>query len=144
MSNADKAVDFILSKEGGYVNDPKDPGGETNFGISKREFPKLDIKALTKEQAREIYKLVYWTANQLESLPWPYSAAVLDAFVQHRPSVVKKMLDAAQGDLRALLEQRRIFYLKLIADKPELKRFKNGWFNRINDLSKFCEMNEDR
>jgi len=42
--------------EGGYVNHPDDPGGETNFGISKKEFPNLDIKNLTRDDAKEIYK----------------------------------------------------------------------------------------
>ena len=50
----EEAVKSVLKHEGGYVNDPKDPGGETNFGISKRAFPDLDIKNLTEEDAIEI------------------------------------------------------------------------------------------
>ena len=37
-------IGYILKEEGGYVNNDKDPGGETNFGVSKRRFPNLDIK----------------------------------------------------------------------------------------------------
>jgi len=56
-----KRNDFVhmvtsIGHEGGYVNHPDDPGGETNFGISKKEFPKLDIKNLTRADAKEIYK----------------------------------------------------------------------------------------
>ena len=43
------AVDRVLGHEGGYVNHPNDPGGETNWGISKRSYPNVDIKALTRE-----------------------------------------------------------------------------------------------
>lgn len=50
----------LLSSEGAYVNDPADPGGETNWGISKRSYPDLDIKNLTREQAMEIYRRDFW------------------------------------------------------------------------------------
>lgn len=142
MENWEKAVEWILSKEGGYVNDPKDPGGETNFGISKRQFPEMDIAKLTKEDAKAIYKRVYWVGNNLDCIGWPYSAAALDSYVQHLPSVAKKMVERSNGDLRALLEERRKFYLALIAKKPELKKFKAGWLNRVNDLAKFCSIHQ--
>lgn len=46
---------IVFSHEGGYVNDPDDLGGETNFGITKRRYPELDIKNLTKDAAKQIY-----------------------------------------------------------------------------------------
>jgi len=54
------AVKKLLTHEGGYVNDPEDPGGETKFGISKRSYPDLDIKNLTAEDAEEIYFRDWW------------------------------------------------------------------------------------
>ena len=56
MSKFDDIIEVVLEHEGGYVNDPKDPGGETNFGIAKRSHPDVDIKNLTKEDAKEIKK----------------------------------------------------------------------------------------
>ena len=56
----DKAIEIILKHEGGYVNDPDDPGGETKFGITKRNYPTLNIKSLTVEQVKEIYRRDYW------------------------------------------------------------------------------------
>lgn len=50
----------ILGHEGGYVNNPNDPGGETNWGISKRSYPNIDIKNLTRDAALEIYKKDFW------------------------------------------------------------------------------------
>lgn len=58
--NFEKAVAFVLRHEGGYTNDNRDPGGETKFGISKRAYPSLDIKNLTEEQAKVIYRRDYW------------------------------------------------------------------------------------
>jgi lysozyme family protein len=56
----DEAFDRLIGHEGGYVNDPKDPGGETNWGISKRAYPQLDIRALTRDDARRIYRADFW------------------------------------------------------------------------------------
>jgi lysozyme family protein len=58
--NFDIAFDRLIGHEGGYVNDPNDPGGETNWGISKRSYPQLDIKSLTRDAARTIYMRDFW------------------------------------------------------------------------------------
>ncbi len=56
-----KACDDLIDNwEGGYVNDPHDAGGETNMGISKRSYPDVDIKHLTREDAEEIYYRDFW------------------------------------------------------------------------------------
>lgn len=63
------AVEKTLRNEGGYVNDPVDPGGETNYGISKRHWPAVDIKNLTKERAIDFYYTDFWLtglANEIE------------------------------------------------------------------------------
>ena len=60
MNNYAPAIKQLLENEGGYVNDPSDPGGETNFGICKRDNPDLDIKNLTKEFASDWYHKHYW------------------------------------------------------------------------------------
>ena len=56
----EKAVEKLLKNEGGYVNDPDDPGGETQFGISKRSYPDRNIKKLTKDDAIKIYFRDFW------------------------------------------------------------------------------------
>ena len=48
LTKFDDIIEVVLHHEGGYVNDPDDPGGETNFGIAKRSHPDVDIKNLTK------------------------------------------------------------------------------------------------
>ena len=55
-----KAVEMLLSHEGGYVTDINDPGGETNFGISKKSYPDLDIQNLSRDEAIEIYHRDWW------------------------------------------------------------------------------------
>ena len=58
--NFDEAFERLIGNEGGYVNNPADPGGETNWGISKRSYPELDIAKLTKDDAKYIYKRDFW------------------------------------------------------------------------------------
>jgi lysozyme family protein len=67
-----KAVDLTLANEGGYVNDPRDAGGETNFGISKRSYPNVDIKNLTRAGAIAIYQRDFWN---------PLYASITNQFV---------------------------------------------------------------
>lgn len=56
----DTAFDRLMGHEGNYVNNPKDPGGETRWGISKRAYPHIDIKNLTREHAKTIYYTDFW------------------------------------------------------------------------------------
>lgn len=80
----DRFADFInriLSHEGGYVNDPRDPGGETQWGISKRTYPTVNIKTLTRDQAIALYKRDFWDASKSASLPPSVGFQLLDAAV---------------------------------------------------------------
>ena len=52
----DDIIKVVLHHEGGYVNDPQDPGGETNFGIAKRSHPDVDIKNLTEDGQKKSTK----------------------------------------------------------------------------------------
>lgn len=61
-----KAFKDIIGTEGGYVNDPTDPGGETKYGIAKRFYPNEDIKNLTLERAEELYYRDYWKNKKLD------------------------------------------------------------------------------
>jgi lysozyme family protein len=78
----DVAIKKVLAHEGGYVNDPADPGGETKFGISKRTYPDIDIKALTEDEACLIYYRDWWVENDYDRIAHADLAAkVLDLAV---------------------------------------------------------------
>ena len=68
MASFEPAVKYTLRFEGGYSKLKADPGGETNFGISKRSYPKLDIKNLTKAEARDIYRRDFWVKGEFDKL----------------------------------------------------------------------------
>jgi len=69
MNAFDYAFNLLMKWEGGYVNDPHDPGGETKYGISKMSYPDLDIKNLTLEQAKAIYFDDFWIKARCHKMP---------------------------------------------------------------------------
>lgn len=150
----DRAVELILGLEGGYVNDPNDPGGETKYGISKRAYPDLDIEGLTREQAIAIYKRDYWEANDVGKLPRNVQCAFFDACVNSGGSTAKKLLQRTVGTtedgiigpatLRAAnmypgvlyqdyLAERVLFYSKL----KTFDRYGRGWLRRLFKVAAF-------
>ena len=62
----DSAFDLLMLNEGGYVNNPNDPGGETKYGVSKKAYPDIDIENLTLEQAKKIYRLYQGELHEKE------------------------------------------------------------------------------
>lgn len=75
------AFEIVIGHEGGYVNDPLDPGGETKFGISKRAYPHEDIRNMTLDRAKQIYLTDYWNRCQCEQLPDAVRLHMFDAAV---------------------------------------------------------------
>ena len=155
LTSFDEIIQITLDHEGGYVHDPKDLGGETNFGIAKRFYPDVDIKNLTEEGAKEIYKKDYWDRNKVDDLPDELKHFFFDCCVnQGRGRAVKLLqqtcvakgadiaIDGGMGPatLGAIkkykpeLERCRMyrvkFYMDLVARKPEQERFLYGWFRR--------------
>ena len=95
----DAAFRIIVGVEGGYVNDPNDPGGETKFGISKRAYPNVDIPNLTLEQAEAIYWSDYWLKAQCDKLPPALALVVFDSAVNAGVGTVPALLKAIQESL---------------------------------------------
>ena len=89
------AVGRLLGDEGGYSDDPEDPGGETNWGICKRNYPALDIKALTRAEAIAIYYRDWWQRYHYSDLPAPIGAKVFDLAVNVGPEHAMNCLQRA-------------------------------------------------
>lgn len=148
-------IDFILRHEGGYVNDPDDPGGETKFGISKRSYPDLDIKSLTKQQATAIFERDFYNKVRGDDLPVWLALMVTDFAVNAgiKPAVAilqrlvnetddgimgKKTIAACKSKPSRALRQsytasRESYYKALVAKRPTMKKFLDGWERRTKD-----------
>ncbi len=90
-------IERVLSHEGGYVNDPRDPGGETRWGISKRSYPHVDIKRLTRDDAIAIYERDFWRRVQGDRLPRQFAFQALDAAVNHGIENAVRWMQRAAG-----------------------------------------------
>ena len=97
----DDAFKIVLGFEGGYVNDSADKGGKTNWGITEATLNSAyraglvshnDIKKLTADEAKAIYKTNYWDKCKCDALPAPLDYLVFDAAVNHGTGGAGKLL----------------------------------------------------
>ena len=153
----EEIIDIVLEHEGGYVNDPDDAGGETKYGIAKRWYPDVDIKNLTKEQAKKIYHTDYWRRGKCDDVPPQLRHIYFDMCVnQGKGRAVKilqraanakgaelkvdggmgpKTLAAMEGvELDRVRAYRVKYYADLVTRKPDLEKFYFGWFRRALEV----------
>lgn len=153
MSDFNLVVTETLKWEGGYVSDPSDPGGETNFGISKRDHLGLDIKNLTVDQATAIYRDGYWKSLYSQIENQDVASKLFDMGVNLGVGTAVKLLQEVLGvpvdgsfgpnTLFATNEQGEAilapykaklveYYQNLVVRNPNLSKFLNGWLRRAN------------
>jgi hypothetical protein len=127
-----------LRYEGGYVEN--DAGkGPSKFGINKAANPDVDVKSLTKDQARELYKKRYWDAIGGDSLAAKDPALAKVAFdtaVNMGVGKAKQLVTDSKGDPNTILAMRQQHYDKLIENDPKkFSPYKAGWQSRLADLA---------
>lgn len=136
MSNFHRSMIFIFKWEGGYINHVEDPGGETKYGISKRAYPDVDIKTLTKAQAEDIYHRDYWLKAGCETLSWPDCLVQFDTAVNMGVGRARGFRDLADNWTHYLF--LRLQYYSNLAKKTPV--FLRGWLNRVTDLYETARM----
>jgi len=105
MTFAD-ALAVVLKQEGGYCNNPKDPGGETMLGITRRTWeaftgkPAVDMRALTPAQVAPIYRMMYWLPLHCDDLSAPVALCLFDMGVNAGPVRAVRLLQTIVGGLR--------------------------------------------
>ena len=164
--NFDECLKMLLHHEGGYVNHPKDPGGETNLGVTKRVYEKWggtkDMKDLTVEDVAPIYKKEYWDrckCDDLESgVDWVVFDWAVNSGTGRSAKAIQKICGAAQDgaigpktlaligkqDTQYVVEEfgkiRQDFYESL----KTFDTFGKGWTRRNKETTeKALEMIED-
>jgi len=91
--NFDQAFERLIGHEGGYVNDSRDPGGETKFGISRRSYPGEVIRTMTLDRAKAIYLRDYWGPAGCDTVP---DAVKFDLFDMAVNSGVERAVQTLQ------------------------------------------------
>ena len=139
----------IIGSEGGYVDNPADPGGETRWGVSKRSYPDLDIKALTIDEAAAIYVRDYLAPLRAAELPPSVTFQLLDFAINSGvyravvclqravgatedghmgPATVAAVARHAAADVVMLLLAARLEFMAGLSVWPQ---FGKGWARRI-------------
>jgi lysozyme family protein len=156
-----KCMPVIFKNEGGYVNDPDDPGGETNMGITKLFYPDEDIKNLTVERATELYYNDYWLAMNFTGiiLNDDLILQVFDMGVNSRTKnsgfkpairILQRVLSVTDDGIMGPMtknaihqysgnitedykEGRRSYYKSLPQQKPVLAKYVDSWLRRVDN-----------
>ena len=160
INNWPQCFAFILKNEGGYVDNPADPGGATNLGCTKavweqyigRSVTKDDIKALTPNDVMPLYKVKYWDTIKGDDLPEGVDYAVFDFAINSGPSRAAKALQSVlsvtvdgqigSATLRALetanprevataVCEARLAFLQSL---PTYGTFGKGWSRRVAEV----------
>lgn len=147
-----KAFEKVIGHEGGYVNDPTDPGGETKYGVSKRAYPNVDIKGLTLKDAQKIYYSDYWLKTKCDAIPDKLRYIHFDTAINMGRSKAAKTLQQAAGvkDDGIIGSQtleaakgvnkstyafiRALNYMYIIGRNKSLAKYSKGWANRLKDV----------
>jgi lysozyme family protein len=146
--NFDRAFEIVVGHEGGYVNHPADPGGETKFGISKHAYPSLVISAVTLEDAKAIYYRDYWQRVKCDELPdllrYPMFDAAVNSGVERAVRWLQtavgttvdgvigpKTIAAAQTDQDRLFRKLMAVRLDFMTHLSAWPTFGAGWARRI-------------
>lgn len=143
------AFDRVIGTEGGYVNNPADPGGETNWGISKRSYPHINIAALSREGAKTIYHRDFWNRIHADTLPDGIAFQVFDfavnsgieTAIRHLQRAVgvaddghwgpvsrKAAASMSESDIVLRLNASRLDFMTRLTNWPNASR---GWARRI-------------
>ena len=156
INNFQASLDLVLKSEGGWVNNPKDPGGETNLGVTKRVWeeyvghPVESLKKLTKADVAPLYELKYWRPCYGEVLPRGLDFIVFSMGINAGPGRSVKLLQSSIGCVpdgvigpttRSLIlasncaalitkfsETRREYYRSL----KTFPIFGKGWLSRVD------------
>lgn len=154
MADFEQAVQITLQHEGGYTDNPADPGGATNMGIEQRDMPTVPIRDLTVEQAKNYYYDMYWKpfytlisaqsiASKLFDLGVLFGIgtavrnlqAALDVEMDgiFGPGTLAAVNAAVPASLLVKFQAEMNAHVRaIVAGNPKLGIFQAGWQNRIN------------
>jgi len=151
MALFEPAIELTLKNEGGLVDVEGDDGGLTNFGLSQKSYPALNIRELTVDEAKKIYRCDFWKYDDVLSQPLANKIFDMTVNMGNRAILIIQKLvfktlqpDAVWGpetcdcvnrmDANTLLTQYRLalaqHYQDIVAKNPQDEKFLEGWLRR--------------
>lgn len=160
--NFQKALEFVLHHEGGYVSHPRDPGGITNLGVTKAAYEEYLGRSVTEQEMRDLapddvidfYKKKYWDVVKGDELPSGVDYAVFDFAVNSGPGRAARTLQECVGavkdgsigpkTLEMVSSRNAVELSRDLCDKrleflqglPHFSTFAKGWTRRVLEVSK--------
>jgi len=147
-SNFNDCLNRLLKDEGGYTNDPRDPGGATNFGITltdyrlyiNKEGTANDVRLMHVEDAKRIYKAKYWDALDCDNLPSGVDYTCFDYGVNSglgRPRKALQRFKSLEGTkLIDAINNERMAFLQALRTFPV---FGKGWTRRVDGVRAYSK-----
>jgi len=169
MKGYDDAFEFVIGAEGGFTDDPKDRGnwdtgtiGEgrlkgTKYGISAMSYPHLDIKSLSIDDAKAIYRNDYWQPVGCNYISYPKGLVIFDCAVNQGCKRAARFAQSACGAVvDGVIGRHSILALQVSPDAGFIDRFLalredhyrhlstfprygNGWLNRLEHVRKAAQ-----
>lgn len=157
VSDYPKSLRFVLRWEGGFVNDPDDPGGATNKGVTQKTYdsycrkkgiPLRRVEQISDAEVGDIYKSLYWDMVGGDREIWPLCLVLFDTGVNMGPGRARMFLTQAKKSMdsdpandalelaRRVIDLRVNRYYFLVQRNPRLKKFLKGWLNRARELKR--------
>jgi hypothetical protein len=124
-------IDPLLKREGGFVARDGRSGAPANFGINQKYNPDVDVRNLTPDKAKELYRSRYWNAIDGDNLPPEAQAAVFDAAVNQGPQRATQWWQQSGGDL-AKFNQLRLQHYR---SRPDYAQNGRSWEARVAETS---------
>lgn len=160
LRNFERSLTGVLKSEGGFVDDPHDPGGATNMGVTLATFRRFvnpratvdDLKRVTSAQVATVYRKQYWNAVKGDDLPDGVDYSVFDFAVNSGPGRAAKFLQTIVGaqpdgkigaetlsaaramDPSTVIERLADRRLEFLEGLPTWGRYKNGWTDRVHSV----------
>lgn len=172
--NFERCIPVILTAEGGYSDHPADRGGKTNMGITESTLNRAysgsivshnNVNALTKDEAKKIYKALYWKPCGADKMDYPLCLLHFDAAVNHgiggAGKLIQRTVNRIKGPVLAidgavgpatlaalkgmemkffcleLLKTRKEYFEAIVRNNPKQNVFLKGWLNRLEKLKKY-------
>jgi len=168
--NFERIFERMLAHEGGYVDNPKDPGGATNLGVTQKVFNEYlaasgtapySVKMITRQQARAIFNVKYWMAVKGDKLQHGWDYAVVDFAYNSGPGRAVRVLQTVLGltpdgvigpktvaavfhapkEKLAEYNAKRLEFMKTL---PHWPTFKNGWTARVQEVDGKSQIDWER
>ena len=151
MADFNLAIPVVLANEGGLVDNANDPGGLTNFGISQRSYPNVDIRNLTRDAASAIYQRDFWHYDAVQSQAMATKIFDMSVNMGHTAIAILQRCVSVPADglwgpttcaavntvnaaMPGLLDEYKMelanHYRNIVLAKPEMAQFLQGWLRR--------------